>query len=195
MAKTLLEKLGAFFQKPLLPEITESSLIREVGEIYPNFYDFIQRKYGIKVTPEEKNYSLKTFVKQRSLPPPQVVFMEVQMDSCSPCIEEISVHEVKEMIQKNSVVSILDVRENWELKMGAIPDSRPLTEELLDEIIQTWSKEKTILLYCHFGVRSLDAASFLADRGFKKVYVLKGGIDSWSTEVDPTIPRYEGSYC
>jgi rhodanese-related sulfurtransferase len=195
MTKTLLEKLGVFFKRPKLPIITASSSLQEIAELYPNFYKFIQTRYGIKVSPEEKRETLTNFVSRRSLPPPQVVFMEVQMDNRSHGVSELSVQEVSDFLRKKSPLSILDVREQWELKMGKIPDSMPLTAELLDEIIQTWEKDKPILLYCHFGVRSLDAASYLADKGFEKVFILKGGIDCWSTEVDPTIPRYEGAYC
>jgi rhodanese-related sulfurtransferase len=41
----------------------------------------------------------------------------------------------------------------------------------------------------------MDAALFLADRGFRNVSVVQGGIEAWSVDVDPTIPRYEAAYC
>ena len=150
---------------------------------------------GINATLEERTGSLKSFVSLHGLPPPQILFMEVQMEGRSGTVQEISVIEAAQLIKQKPALSILDVRENWELKMGSIPKAMPLTAELLDDILQKWEKEEPLLLYCHFGVRSLDAASFLADRGFKNVLILKGGIDSWSTEIDPTIPRYEGAYC
>ena len=51
-------------------------------------------------------------------------------------------------------------------------------------------KETTIIVYCHHGVRSLRVAHWLAHQGFLRVYSLAGGIDRWSQEVDPSLPRY-----
>jgi rhodanese-related sulfurtransferase len=195
MTKILLEKISSLFKRDSLPVITEQSLIHEIADLYPNFYDFIQRKYGLKILAEERNESLKTLVARHQLPPPQVVFMEVQMSNRSEGVKELPASEASKLIEEGTRFSILDVRENWELNMGSLPKSIPLTADLLDEILQNWEREKPLLLYCHFGIRSLDAASFLADRGFTNVCVLKGGIDSWASEVDPTLPRYEGAYC
>lgn len=195
MGQTLREKIAALFTKSELPVLTEHSSLKDISDVYPNFYDFIQRKFGIKISPEEKLDSLRTLVKRHQLPPPQIVFMEVQMNGLAKGVQEITPLEAQTLVQKNSDVSILDVRENWELNMGAIPQSVPLTAELLDDILQNWDKDRPLLLYCHFGIRSLDAASFLADRGFKNIYLLKGGIDGWASDIDPSLPRYEGAYC
>ncbi len=43
---------------------------------------------------------------------------------------------------------------------------------------------------CHSGVRSMAVARYLQDEGFAQVFNLAGGIDAWSREVDPTVPRY-----
>jgi len=194
MANTLREKITSLFKKAALPTITENSSLQEICELYPDFFEFILSRYGVKVSVQDKIESLKKFVSKNNLPPPQVVFMEAQMSDRSKKVGHLTAGEVTSLIDKRNL-SILDVREEWELKLGAIPNSLRLTSELLDEILETWEKDKPLLVYCHFGIRSLDAASFLADRGFKNVFILKGGIDSWSTEVDPSIPRYEGAYC
>jgi len=52
------------------------------------------------------------------------------------------------------------------------------------------SKDKTIITYCHHGLRSLQAARLLANHGFKDVRSLAGGIDRWSLEIDERVPRY-----
>lgn len=195
MARTFSQKIRSFFKKSELPPIDENSSLIKIAELYPDFFDFIQKRYAINLSSEKKMQPLKAFVAEHSLPPPQVVFMELQMVSRSAGVGHLTAQEATELIDDKSSVSILDVREKWELQWGSIPKSVPLTEELLEEILETWEKDKPVLLYCHFGVRSLDAASFLADRGFTNIFVLKGGIDSWSTEIDPSIPRYEGAYC
>jgi rhodanese-related sulfurtransferase len=59
-------------------------------------------------------------------------------------------------------------------------------------IREQWPKDTLIVVHCHVGEQSLAAASFLIDRGFTNVRSLAGGIDAWSKQVDPTVPRYVG---
>ena len=47
-----------------------------------------------------------------------------------------------------------------------------------------------LVVYCHHGIRSMSAAQFLERAGFTNVVSLAGGIDAWSVEVDPKVPRY-----
>ncbi len=47
-----------------------------------------------------------------------------------------------------------------------------------------------IVTYCHHGIRSVSAGAFLERLGFTNVHSLTGGIDAWSCEVDPGVPRY-----
>ena len=48
----------------------------------------------------------------------------------------------------------------------------------------------SVVVYCHHGVRSLSGASILMQNGFDEVFSLTGGIEAWSLEVDPSVPRY-----
>lgn len=52
------------------------------------------------------------------------------------------------------------------------------------------SAETPVIIYCHHGMRSLQATGFLRERGHGRVWSLAGGIDLWSTQVDPEVPRY-----
>jgi adenylyltransferase/sulfurtransferase len=51
-------------------------------------------------------------------------------------------------------------------------------------------RDEHIVVYCHHGSRSLLAAEFLVEQGFPRVWNLTGGIDRWSSEVDPTVATY-----
>lgn len=51
-------------------------------------------------------------------------------------------------------------------------------------------RDREFIVYCHHGVRSLRVASWLAQQGFKSPRSLSGGIDQWSQEIDPSLPRY-----
>lgn len=50
--------------------------------------------------------------------------------------------------------------------------------------------DKAIIIYCHHGMRSMNATLFLRERGKAEVWSLAGGIELWSTKIDPTVPRY-----
>ncbi len=50
--------------------------------------------------------------------------------------------------------------------------------------------DQQAIIYCHHGVRSLHAVQYLRQKGFKKTRSMQGGIDVWSTQVDPRVSRY-----
>ncbi|MBO0862615.1 MAG: rhodanese, partial [Chloracidobacterium sp.] len=52
------------------------------------------------------------------------------------------------------------------------------------------NKDEPIILHCHHGTRSDRACQYLAAQGFTNVKNLTGGIDEWSLNVDPSVPRY-----
>ncbi|MBL9134682.1 MAG: hypothetical protein JNK85_02390 [Verrucomicrobiales bacterium] len=87
---------------------------------------------------------------------------------------------------------LLDVREPEEHAFAAIPQSVliPLGElpMRLDEL-EDW-KPSEIVVYCHHGIRSMHAIAILRRAGFERLANLRGGIDRWSTDVDPSVPRY-----
>jgi monothiol glutaredoxin len=56
----------------------------------------------------------------------------------------------------------------------------------LDEL----DRDRTVVCYCHHGMRSQRAAEHLLKMGFRDVYNVQGGIDAWSLHVDPSVPRY-----
>jgi sulfur-carrier protein adenylyltransferase/sulfurtransferase len=107
-------------------------------------------------------------------------------------IKSISAAELAEMLRSEKPPRLLDVREQFEyeiasipgailLPLGQIPDQVGELERLRDE---------PIVVYCHLGVRSLHAIRFLQHAGFADLINLSGGIDAWSREVDPEMPRY-----
>jgi adenylyltransferase/sulfurtransferase len=85
----------------------------------------------------------------------------------------------------------VDVRQPWEHETCALPGSVliPLDElpARLDEV--TPPKDALVVAYCHHGVRSLSAAVLLERAGIA-AFSLAGGIDAWSRDVDPLLPRY-----
>jgi len=86
-------------------------------------------------------------------------------------------------------IRLLDIRTREEFEAVAIPGSRFMTQEIMQEAMN-WSKETVIILIDHTGSRVLDAAAYFAGHGFTHVKGLKGGIDAYSEQADPSLPRY-----
>lgn len=85
---------------------------------------------------------------------------------------------------------VLDVRTREEFDAVRIPEALHFTQDLLKTIMTEWTPESLIILVDHQGARALDAAAYFAGHGFTNVRALRGGIDAWSLEVDPSLPRY-----
>lgn len=89
---------------------------------------------------------------------------------------------------------LLDVREGWELAQASIlldgvePVHIPMGE--LPSRAPELDPARPTVVICHHGARSQQCAMFLQQRGFSAVYNLQGGIDAWSRQVDPSVPRY-----
>ena len=102
----------------------------------------------------------------------------------------ITPQQLEEMMNIGKSFVLLDVREEWEYQMvhleGAI--SIPLGELL--KRFRDIKPGSEVVVYCHWGMRSLDAAFLLQQLGFKSVKCLLGGIDRWAQEIDPQILRY-----
>lgn len=98
--------------------------------------------------------------------------------------------ELSERLTRGEAIQVVDVRESFELEIASIPgaDHIPLSSlpSRLDEI----AIERPVVVVCHHGIRSASACGWLVREGRTDVHNLSGGIDAWSTDVDPGIPRY-----
>jgi adenylyltransferase/sulfurtransferase len=107
-------------------------------------------------------------------------------------VRQIGVRELVELQKAGEPLYLLDVRRPEEHATAALPNSVlvPLDEleHRVDEIRPP--PGATIVAYCHHGVRSLGAAAFLERAGIGPVVSLRGGIDAWSLQIDPQVPRY-----
>ena len=89
-------------------------------------------------------------------------------------------------------IRLVDVRQAWENAIAHLADSVhiPLNDLPNRAVEIPLDPATTIVVYCHHGVRSLSAAAYLRRLGHVNVTSLAGGIDAWSCDVDPTVPRY-----
>jgi rhodanese-related sulfurtransferase len=105
---------------------------------------------------------------------------------------EITARDVAARLKSGETgLTLLDVREPWEFQTAQIAGSKLMPMgEIPSRAFEELDPEAHIVTVCHSGVRSLNVAVWMRQQGFEKVQSLSGGIDSWSREVDPTVPRY-----
>ena len=107
-------------------------------------------------------------------------------------MKSITATELAAFLKMPNPPRLLDVREPEEFEIAALPDARlvPLGQiPARIEQIADW-KNEPVVVYCHHGIRSMHAINFLTQAGFMDLANLSGGIDAWSREVDPKLPRY-----
>ena len=104
---------------------------------------------------------------------------------------EISAVELKSLKDGAQEFTLLDVREPWEYQAAHIEGSRHMPMgEIPARFNQELDPEQHVVVVCHHGVRSMNVTAWLRQQGFDKAQSLRGGIDRWSREIDPTIPLY-----
>src|SRR3989440_7718177 len=105
-------------------------------------------------------------------------------------VPTISVKEVKAKMDNGEAFTLIDVREPFEYDIAHIAASRLIPLGELETRIDELPRTGPLVLQCHSGGRSEHAARLLRDAGFANAVNLEGGIDAWSVEIDPAIPRY-----
>ena len=91
---------------------------------------------------------------------------------------------------RSSQVTLLDVREHAELELAAVQGALHIPMQEIPAHLAEIERDAPIVVMCHGGARSRRVAEYLSSNGFQQVFNLRGGIDAWSTEIDPQVPRY-----
>jgi len=105
-------------------------------------------------------------------------------------VGEITPRELAARLARGDDLDLIDVREPYEQQIARIPHARLIPLRAVGQALPSLDPQREVVLVCHHGMRSLAAAELLHARGFRRVWNLTGGIDRWSDEVDPTVPRY-----
>jgi adenylyltransferase/sulfurtransferase len=105
---------------------------------------------------------------------------------------EIDVRQLADRLDAGEAFYLLDVRQAWEHQIAALPGSKliPLGSLVARASEIDCPAGVPVVVYCHHGIRSMTAARALEQLGFLDVHSLAGGIDAWSEQVDPRVPRY-----
>ena len=105
-------------------------------------------------------------------------------------IPQLSPAALKQWLDEGKPLTLLDVREEEEVAVCALEGHVHIPMNLIPLRQNELSDDAPIVVYCHHGMRSLYSAMYLAEAGFEEVYNLQGGIDAWSQQIDPSVPRY-----
>jgi rhodanese-related sulfurtransferase len=103
---------------------------------------------------------------------------------------EIFPRQLKGRIDGGDRPLILDVREPEEVALAAFPQATHIPMGEVPSRLAELDPDRETVVVCHHGIRSAQVAGYLARMGFERVLNLIGGIDAWSTTVDPEVPRY-----
>jgi rhodanese-related sulfurtransferase len=103
---------------------------------------------------------------------------------------EISPADAATLLNENKA-RLIDVREPWEFAIARIEGSVPMPMgDVPTRAHRELDPDEHLVVLCHHGVRSMNVTVWLRNQGFENVQSLRGGIDAWSAEVDPSISRY-----
>jgi rhodanese-related sulfurtransferase len=106
---------------------------------------------------------------------------------------DIDVRSVKQMLDSSEKFVLLDCREPNEVATARIAGSIHIPMREVPARLAELEPQKAgrVIVHCHHGGRSLRVTQFLRQQGFDQAQNMAGGIDAWSLEVDPSVPRYE----
>ena len=174
-------------------EITADSTMQEVLDAYPGAQRALMRRYHIGgcsscgFSPTDR---LGDVLAKHNVLNVAEVTEHLQASYAQEQQIQIDPGELAEALSGDKPPRVIDVRGPEERDIVKLDGALPATEELMQEMMSQWPKDTAIVMHCHLGQRSLEAASYLIGHGFSNVRSLRGGIDLWAQEVDPSLARY-----
>jgi rhodanese-related sulfurtransferase len=104
---------------------------------------------------------------------------------------EITPQDVKLRIDSSEKLRLIDVREPFEVQQAAIAGAEVIPmRDVPNALAALEDEENPIIVFCHHGMRSLQVVGWLREHGVDNCLSMAGGIDRWSLEIDPKVPRY-----
>jgi rhodanese-related sulfurtransferase len=106
-------------------------------------------------------------------------------------MNQLSVRQLADWLADSSREQplVLDVREPWEVEKASMAGITAIPMREIPSRAGELPKDKEIVAVCHHGGRSMQVAMFLEQQGYK-LHNLTGGMDAWSLQIDPSVPRY-----
>ena len=174
-------------------EIDPQITMKELLERYPGAQRALFRRYHIGgcascgFSPEETLAGVCQ--RNENLDVDEVVEHILTSDAADRAMQ-IEPRELADRLAAGETIHLLDIRTREEFESVKLPGAHLFTQEFMQEILAKWSRTDLVVIYDHQGARSMDASAYFQGHGFEKIKSLRGGIDAWSAEVDPKLPRY-----
>src|SRR5229473_779314 len=104
---------------------------------------------------------------------------------------QITPREVKQRLDNGEKLRLVDIRETFEHRQARIEGSELIPMRTVPKALDSLEAEEApLIVFCHHGMRSLQIVSWLREQGVERCSSMEGGIDRWSLEIDPAVPRY-----
>ena len=104
---------------------------------------------------------------------------------------EVSPSTVKQRLDAGEKLRLIDVREVFEHRQARIEGGELIPMRTIRQALDSLEAEEApLIVFCHHGMRSLQVVSWLREQGVERCASMAGGIDRWSLEIDPGVPRY-----
>ncbi len=174
-------------------EMTADTTMREILTQYPGAQRALMRRYhigGCSSCGFHPDEALKEVLTRHNVLDSDEVIAHIKESHEQDQQIQMQPKELAEALKNGDAPKLLDVRTSDEYAICHLDGGQLATQELVDQMMNSWAKDTPIVTYCHHGFRSLDAASFLIGHGFTNVRSLTGGVDAWAVEIDPSMPRY-----
>lgn len=173
--------------------IDPKTTMRELLEQFPGAQRALFRKYHIGgcsscgFSPDETLAGV--CARNDNLDVNEAIEHIVESDAADRAMQ-IEPQELAERLKSGEHIKLLDVRTREEFEAVKIEGAQLFSQELMQSVLSGWPREQLLVIYDHQGTRSIDAAAYFQGHGFTDVKSLRGGIDAWSVEVDPSLPQY-----
>lgn len=103
---------------------------------------------------------------------------------------EIDVATLARLRSEGAALTVLDVREPWEVAVASLPDVLAIPMGQVPARLDEIPSDKLVVVLCHHGGRSMRVTHWLRAHGRPDAVNLRGGIDAWSRQIDPAVSTY-----
>ena len=173
--------------------ITGDSSMQEVLQVFPGAQRALFRKYHIGgcsscgFRPDE---TLAGVCERNGDLPVGEVLEKIQQSHDEDTRILLEPADLAKRLAKGENIRLVDIRSREEFEAVHIEGAVLLTQPLMQEILGSWDNDQRFVMIDHQGKKGLDAAAYYLGHGMPNVHALRGGIDAWSLEVNPSIRRY-----
>jgi rhodanese-related sulfurtransferase len=173
--------------------ITPRSTMREVLEAYPGAQRALFRRFhigGCSSCAFQPQETLEQVCQRNGALDVNEALAHIQTSHEQDAKILLSPRELADMLIQDRSVRLVDVRSREEFEAVHLEGSMLLSQDVMRQIMADGSNTRPLVLIDHQGAQALDAAAYFIGHGLQNVRCLRGGLDAWSQEVDPTIRRY-----